>query len=146
MAAIVIYEYSIIQILIATKFSIFFILKAFCDPLQGFGNAVLFVFFSRVIMRRLSYSIHKKFHWIKYHCTRFCIGKEATDEYDAPTASLKTKNSPAIRAQVRGQPTSEYDTQLDDDEYHTSLSSVSPHMQYGSVVSDNDTITNSINQ
>ena len=93
-------------------------------------------------MRRLSYSIHKRFHWFKNCCTRYCIGAEATD--DGPTASLKTKNSPIVRAQ--GQQSSEYDTQLDDDEYHTSLSSVSPHMQYGSVVSDNDIMTNSINQ
>ena len=111
----------------------FIALQAFCDPLQGFGNALLFVLFSRVIMRRLFYLLHKKLSY----CCKFCNKSQSTSSMAAttdvnPAASLKAKNSPGIKRQEENV---EYDTQLDD-EYTTSISSASTHLQYGAVTPD----------
>ena len=44
----------------------FLLFQAFCDPLQGFGNAILFIFLSKPIRHRLVSSIEL--------CTGYCCG------------------------------------------------------------------------
>lgn len=84
----------------ALLFTLFFLVpffyQALCDPLQGFGNAILFVFFSRVLLHRLWSCtcgvFQRLMYYITYPCTQRCLSTPQTP-MDTDARSIQSTES-----------------------------------------------------
>ena len=116
-----------------------FYFQSICDPLQGFGNAILFVFCSKVILYRICRSCYNLFYLCPCIKRREPVQSTSVLNEDSNTPSSQQKNRPLPKSfsRVTYSPAVKRATEkkLEEDPMMSGSlsSSASVQLQYGSI-------------